>query len=653
VTQIHPDLETFLIAPGLQAPPIVAVGFTVDTDPTPEIIHVKDPAFRRFVETLITDPAASSDWHNAAFDLACLCAHDPEWITPIFDAYEANRIVCTVVREKLIRIGRGEEPEKPPKGYYDLAHCLERWNGQTIDKSDPWRLKYGTLIDVPVAEWPTDAIRYLHLDAASQQTVFYAQETAGAEILADQYRQSRAAFWLRLMECWGLTTDPIQARAYKARVEAGLRADEAAILAAGLLRPDRTKDTKKAKARIVRAYEIKGKPHPLTDGGQPSLDFEACEGSSDPVLVSYTNFSQADTLIGKVDRLLHPVIQASYDPLKKTGRTSCRGGALPKPGEAATAHGAQLQNPPQSAECTQCKGSGKIDGVQCPQCLGTKTIPGVRECLVARPGHALISVDYDACEMRTWAQVCLWTVGYSKLAEVLNDPKRCPHVEMGAGLRSIPLAEAYALRGEERKKLRGVAKGPNFGLPGGMGAARLADYCRQNYGVILSEAAAQQACQVWRETWPEAQPYLDWISRLVGPKGSRATIRQFVSGRVRGDVGFCDAANGFFQGLAADIAKDAGWRIAREMYCDRRSPLFGCRSVVFVHDEFIFESPLDRLTDAGNRCAQIMIDTAQRWSPDLRYSASPAAMLRWSKAAGDPVYDGAGNLIPWEWRDQS
>jgi hypothetical protein len=409
---------------------------------------------------------------------------------------------------------------------------------------------------------------------------------------------------------------------YARQVAEGLGLDEQTIRSAKLLRPDGTKDTKLAKARIVQAYADIGRPHPTTDTGQPSLDFEACEGSGDPILVSYTNFGQASTLLGKVQRLRHPLIQSSYDPLKATGRTSCRQGSTPKPGQAHTAHGAQMQNPPQAA--------------------------GVRECFVARPGHAMISLDFDSFEMRTWAQVCLWVVGHSNLAAVLNDPKRCPHVEMGAGLLGLSHAEAYAMKGPERKALRGMAKGPNFGLPGGMGWASLIAYCRSNYGITLTEDQARQACRVWRETWPEAQPYLDWVAKIAG-KGN-ATISQFVSDRVRGGTGFCDTANGYFQGLAADIAKAAGWRLTRAMYTEPGSPLHGCRMLAFVHDEFIFEAPLDRLTEAGDCASRIVTETAREWSPDLLYTASPAAMLRWSKAAGDPVYDKAEKLIPYEWR---
>ncbi len=272
---------------------------------------------------------------------------------------------------------------------------------------------------------------------------------------------------------------------------------------------------------------------------------------------------------------------------------------------------------------------------------------GARECFVARPGHAIVSVDMDAFEMRTWAQICVWLFGMQAvaLAHILNDPKRCPHVEMGqriwteSQIRPITLEEAYLLKGKDRGDLRGVAKGPNFGLPGGMQAERLMAYCWTNYRVPMSIEVAQIARQVWTEVYPEALPYLDWVKDQVGRKyGSRAQIQQFYSKRLRGDVGYTDAANGYFQGLAADIAKVAGSRLTRAAYVERGSPLYGCRPLAFVHDEWLYEIPVDRIHEAGHYIAKVMTETAMEICPDLLFTASPAAMYAWSKAAGDPVY---------------
>lgn len=277
---------------------------------------------------------------------------------------------------------------------------------------------------------------------------------------------------------------------------------------------------------------------------------------------------------------------------------------------------------------------------------------GTRECLVAPPGSAIVSVDYDSFELRTMAWICHHLFGASVLREILNDPKRCPHVEMGAELKNLPVERAYALKSQDKgafKKMRNLAKGPNFGLWGGMGAARLVDYCWVGYREALTPVEAVRAIDLWRRVFPEAPQYLDWISSHFPKRGARCSITQFKSGRVRGGCTYTEAANGYFQGLAADIAKAAGWRMAKEAYTLRSSPLYGCRPLAFVHDEWLYAIPLDRLTEGGHRMAEIMTSTAMEWCEGLLFTAQPAAMLRWSKDAGDPVFDKNGNLIPWEW----
>lgn len=280
---------------------------------------------------------------------------------------------------------------------------------------------------------------------------------------------------------------------------------------------------------------------------------------------------------------------------------------------------------------------------------------GTRETLIAPPGHCVVSWDYDAFEMRTWSQCCYWLFKYSDLREVLNDPKRCAHVEMGARLKKIAVEAAYALKKTDKdayKALRGVAKGPNFGLPGGMGPERLIDYCWNNYGVEVTIEEAIVAREVWLAIYREAGPYLEWVKDQVGRKrGSTGTITQFYSKRLRGRVGYTEAANGFFQALAADIAKEAGWRLMEHAYEKKNSPLYGCRPLGFVHDEYLYAIPYadkHRFHEAAYLGAKIMADTAMEICPDLLFTVSPAAMFRWTKAAGDPLHDSAGLLVPYE-----
>lgn len=149
--------------------------------------------------------------------------------------------------------------------------------------------------------------------------------------------------------------------------------------------------------------------------------------------------------------------------------------------------------------------------------------------------------------------------------------------------------------------------------------------------------------------WPHLKPFFQPNKRLAP-----AEIMQHVSGRIRGGVDYCSAANGFFQGLLADLAKSALRRVSRECYDNTvvvpefahansvrsaytggSSPLFGSRVIVFQHDEMICEHPEDVAHDAAMRVSEIMVEEMRWYCPDLApaCAAEPALMRKWFKGA--------------------
>lgn len=453
-------------------------------------------------------------------------------------------------------------------------------------------------------------------------------------------------------------------------------------------------DRDKIKDRDVEEA-IKAGCDPDALQGNISLNADACEKSQDPVLEHYSEFGQARTVQGKALRLVvagkaNKPIQTRYGECLATGRTSSSQGEDPEPGEAFSAYGTQIQNLMRAGEEVLDPITGKVIGAKWGQreCF---VAPGYDDWLVRNPrwrklkemcakdltllpDEVIVSVDFDAFEMRTWAQICLEILGYSDLAAILNDTRRCPHIEMGCRLHDagehyvesddwqVQYAWAYGLKKTDKKLLkavRGLAKGPNFGLPGGMSWARLMDYCWLNYRVALTEAQAKFACAVWRDIYREAQPYLDHISEVIlgGKHGGKGTIIDEVSGFVRGDVGFCDASNGYFQARAAAAATAAGWALMEEAYERTNSPFYGARPLAFVHDEWLFAVRRDRLHEAAHRMRDVQLATAQRFCSGVILTAAPAAFYRWNKSAGDPCYikdgksssfEAGGELVPYE-----
>jgi DNA polymerase-1 len=188
-----------------------------------------------------------------------------------------------------------------------------------------------------------------------------------------------------------------------------------------------------------------------------------------------------------------------------------------------------------------------------------------------------------------------------------------------------------------------MSKAANFGYPGGLGARTFIDYAKASYKVTLSEQEAMRLRDSWFREWPEMRPYFERIAEITSDYGPRS-ITQHKSGRVRGGVSFTSAANSFFQGLAADAAKEAMWLITKACWLDRESPLFGSRMVAFIHDEFVLESPIDRASAAGDELARLMVLGAQKWIPDVPIIAEPKLMRNLDKGA-ETLRNEKGELV--------
>lgn len=331
---------------------------------------------------------------------------------------------------------------------------------------------------------------------------------------------------------------------------------------------------------------------------------------------------------------------------------------------------------------------------------------GVRDCIKARRGKVFYSVDYEGGELVTHAQSCKNLVGFSAMGDALARGVNV-HGALGATMMGAEyddfMRRLKKLKDRRCKDFRQAAKPGNFGFPGGMGSPKLVQQQRKPGGSIpdtphesgpslvwdgdagawvpgyrgvrfcVLVGAAERcgevkitewknrpypplclACvkvaehirETWFRQWPENKPYFDYVSRTVDDVGE---VVQHYSGRIRGGLDFCAAANGYFQAFLADIAGRAQCRVSYEQYVDKRSVLYGTRSILFAHDELFGEAPEDIAADAANRVAEIMVEEFREGCPDYAAAckAEPALARRWYKDMS-PTFDSGGRLIPWE-----
>ena len=178
----------------------------------------------------------------------------------------------------------------------------------------------------------------------------------------------------------------------------------------------------------------------------------------------------------------------------------------------------------------------------------------------------------------------------------------------------------------------------DFGFPGGLGALTFVVFAHESYGVVLTVEEAKALKAKWLVAFPEMPEYFNRICESGQP------VEQLYSKRLRGGASYCATANTFFQGLAADMMKDALHRVVQEMYFPggpwymRRARLWG-----EIHDELIGEAPLAIAPEVAERVSYHMAEAGKKWCPSSPPTAEPLLMSRWSKSA-ETVRDAHGRL---------
>lgn len=387
MSRFYKDYETFLITPSLQAPPIVCAASAWDDQP-PRLVHANptmndvgpyqyegpgdDPMARALLEALL-DPDAIIVAYHAPFEIVCTMAYRPSWTTLLFNKLREGKVHCPLIREKQIRKARGDRRE----GYGLDDLCSHYKVPFTPDKSFGGRVRYGTLFNTPMSQWPQEYVDYAVGDICVRELDIEQRRKSRPEEYVDHAVQVMSAVSLLLTTCTGFETDLEAAKLLYAQTIEKLEEYKQIVLRAGLARWEKkkgemvvVKNKKVAEGRIVEAYAKMGREPPRGEPtekmleaaaaagiaeedvcGNIKLDEEACELSGSDELFAYSKFGQAGTLLKKVRRPMIAAemghrIQCRYNVLVATGRTSCSQGDDPDPGEAWMAIGLQMQNLP-------------------------------------------------------------------------------------------------------------------------------------------------------------------------------------------------------------------------------------------------------------------------------------------------------------------
>ncbi len=222
------------------------------------------------------------------------------------------------------------------------------------------------------------------------------------------------------------------------------------------------------------------------------------------------------------------------------------------------------------------------------QNIPIRTLRGqqIRGAFVAGEGKKIISADYSQIELRLIAEIS----GEDNMIKAFQDGEDI-HASTAAKLFNIPLEEVSKIQ-------RSQAKTVNFGILYGQGAFALAEQTG------LSRSEAKQMIEAYFETYSKLKAYMaDQVkkAREIGYVetilGRKRHLKDISSGNfvVRAHAER-NAVNAPIQGSAADVVKVAMIKIQKEFEKEKLQT----RMLLQVHDELVFESPVEEVELAVN-----------------------------------------------------
>lgn len=259
---------------------------------------------------------------------------------------------------------------------------------------------------------------------------------------------------------------------------------------------------------------------------------------------------------------------------------------------------------------------GARTGRESASCPSVQNVPknkfGIRALFVPAPGLVFTKADYSAQEMYTLCEAMIDRQIQGPLYEVLTSGKDIHKYAASLVLRK-PMDQVTK---EERQGQKAL----NFGVPGGLGPKKLAEYAHQCYGVLWTEQEAADRRHSFLSAFDDIEAYLqsmkrgqdfllrkvsglgrrDWAEALetddwnvirtmtlhanpeiaaMGQEAERQLTIELPTGFRRANCRFTEGANCAFQGLAAAVTKEAAWKAFRS----------GLEVVLVVHDEIVIQ----------------------------------------------------------------
>lgn len=380
--------------------------------------------------------------HNAVFECGVIVTHYPELAQKLFDALDNGLIYCTKINEALWNVQREKQINK-----LTLAELVMHYFKTDISASktaDAWRLRYSELDEIPISQWPKEAVDYAIDDS------IWAYKLHSKQQPIPQQLALKSAVYLNLMGSQGFAIDQSRVLLLEKEIWEYLTPRYDFLVSQGFCdyMPNRGAPRKQMK-RLREYIENLGIELQYTLKGGVATSGEALAAymtqKDDDVLKAFSELSKYEKILtAYVSRLKNSEkIYSQYSTTKNTGRTSSSGSML----------------------------FDSINIQQIPRAVESVTYD-VRNCFVPRPGFKICSIDYSGLELCSAAHQLYSTLGYSYMREALNEGNKPTdmHSKLAAKIKKVNYDDFIEHKKEpEYKDARQKAKPINLGFPGGIG----------------------------------------------------------------------------------------------------------------------------------------------------------------------------------------
>lgn len=653
------DLETELIGPGAIFPEPICIAWGNGTEQ--KVSKAVEEKFSALAEYAINRDVVLV-FHNSSFDLNVLVHHYPKFKETILKLCKKKLISDTMIIELLLDLSTsGTTIQKP------LSSLAKKYLEKDISDSkqaDGIRYRYGEYKDIPIQDWPEEAINYAKQDVLVTWQVRVAQSKAirpeGVSSANTEALQIMAAFALGRITDYGIMIDQDRVQELKKKFNDIIDEPRQVLLANGFLEKEYKTHKSYTMNRCEKCNSVQPREEPkcmdcglkthLKKMWKVEREFvgykKNCKKLRDylqqiyPSMASYTTSGQVELGVEKLELYPPDVIISNYISLIEYEKMLTS--YIPSLEEAS---------PTLHPDFSVLKETGRTSSTQSSNypSINIQQIPkdfGIRECFIPRPGHYFLSIDYSGLELVSASQsmINIFGKGNSEMARYLNagDSPQDLHALLGAKIyslqqkRTVPVEEFRELKKtdpETYSKFRTMAKPLNLGYPGGIGPKTMVATCRKDWGFELSIQEATLFRETFFELYPEfVRFFKSWIpaqkqkeKRYVKSTGIyEETYAYSTNTRYRAGCSFTSIGNGkSMQSLAADGAKLA----IINCYDKINLP-----AVAFIHDELIFEIPKTYTEALIEETAQVMISSMQKVTPDIRVTAEASVMERWTKS---------------------